>query len=155
MNFPNDYVGVFPELSVDNSKKTSNASKEYNCIAWAANDTTRVWWPDEDGVGYWPEGALREVTLDSFIQAYGTLGYVICSNGDLEVGFEKIAIYASSAEPKHAARQLSDGTWTSKLGFHETFSIDIKHDSPELVAGKDYGAVVQFMKRNNCSGKEQ
>ncbi|MCG8587287.1 MAG: hypothetical protein MI757_21490 [Pirellulales bacterium] len=43
----------------------------------------------------------------------------------------------------HAARQLPDGRWTSKLGKAE----DIEHDSANDVAGGLYGEVVEFMKR--------
>jgi hypothetical protein len=55
--------------------------------------------------------------MSAFIQAYKSLGYELCDNSELEAGFEKIAIYATSdGEPTHAARQLSVGLWTSKLG---------------------------------------
>jgi hypothetical protein len=43
----------------------------------------------------------------------------------------------------HAARQLPDGQWTSKLGKY----VDIEHSAPEDVAGGVYGEVMQFMKR--------
>ncbi|MCH7504396.1 hypothetical protein IID04_02010 [PVC group bacterium] len=40
-------------------------------------------------------------------------------------GFEKIIIYVSKdGITQHAARQMSDGKWTSKLGR----SFDVKHD---------------------------
>lgn len=44
---------------------------------------------------------------------------------------------------KHAARQLSSGAWTSKLGK----DVDIEHDTPDDVAGGLYGEVVQLMRR--------
>jgi hypothetical protein len=44
--------------------------------------------------------------------------------------------------PTHAARQLPDGTWTSKLGISE----DIQHALDDL-AGAVYRAVVQILKR--------
>lgn len=43
----------------------------------------------------------------------------------------------------HAARQLPNGLWTSKLGQLE----DITHATPQVIAGSDYGEVMQFMKR--------
>ena len=43
----------------------------------------------------------------------------------------------------HAARQLADGWWTSKLGPAE----DIRHRTPQALAGDQYGQVVAFMKR--------
>jgi hypothetical protein len=143
MEFPGDIFQIFPNLTLDNSKPKSPATPEYNCIAWAANDAERFWWPDKFGVGYWPCTVPREVTLESFVLAYGTLGYAVCEDGDLEKGFEKIAIYANDNAPTHAARQLDNGKWTSKLGSGQ----DIEHDSLDILTGNIYGAVVQFLKR--------
>jgi len=84
--------------------------------------------------------------MDAFAMTYGTLGYVVCQDGTLEDGYEKIVIYAkgsSSLEPTHAARQLANGRWTSKLGQLE----DIEHDSPVVVEGPSYGKAVLYMKR--------
>jgi hypothetical protein len=60
----------------------------------------------------------------------------------LESGFEKIALYALEGHPKHAARQLPDGAWSSKLGKY----IDIAHSLNGL-EGTVYGQVVGFLKR--------
>jgi hypothetical protein len=62
---------------------------------------------------------------------------------ELEQGQEKIAIYARDGEPTHAARQLEDGSWTSKLGP----SVDISHAATSAVEGSLYGAVVRYMRR--------
>jgi hypothetical protein len=98
--------------------------------------------------GYWPEGAPRAVTLDAFVAAYGTLGYVRCADGNLEAGFEKVVVYCRSGKPTHAARQLPTGEWTSKLGK----DLDISHDTPEEVCTyharcMEYGSPTQFLKR--------
>ena len=61
----------------------------------------------------------------------------------MDVGYEKIAIYALDQKPTHAARQMNTGAWTSKLGVEE----DIVHDRPELLAGPCYGNVAQYMRR--------
>jgi len=37
----------------------------YNCIAFAAGETHRWWWPMG---AYWPEPAPRDETVDSFIR---------------------------------------------------------------------------------------
>jgi hypothetical protein len=85
----------------------------------------------------------REVTLDGFRAAFATLGYVACPGQDLEPGFERIALFANDRlVPKHAARQLPSGRWTSKLGKLE----DIEHALHDL-EGTLYGTVVLFMKR--------
>ena len=81
------------------------------------------------------------------MDAYSQLGYVECSNGELEAGSEKIAIYATNSSsgqmPTHAARQLKNGSWTSKLGEFE----DISHLGVGDVECPDYGSVVAFMIR--------
>jgi hypothetical protein len=61
----------------------------------------------------------------------------------LEPGFEKVVLYGSALLYTHAARQLPNGKWTSKLGA----LADIEHDTPEDVAGGVYGEVAGFMKR--------
>jgi hypothetical protein len=121
---------------------TSVATPSYNCIAWAAGDLTRVWWPDRQRVAFWPKEVSRTETLQSFVAAYRTLGYEPCESGELEIGFEKIAIFLRGGLPKHAARQLPDDRWTSKLGRDQ----DIAHDLHGL-EGNNYGRVKQFMRR--------
>lgn len=143
MSEPPDLEVSFPQLAIDGYRLTSPATPDYNCIAWAAKDVTRFWWPDPWNQYYWPPNAAREVTLQAFEQAYGTLGFEKCEAGSLEPGFEKIAIYTKSSVPFHAARQLPDGCWTSKLGSRE----DIEHDKISGVEGHEYGTVSMFMKR--------
>src|SRR4051812_38275073 len=90
---------LFPNLrEVTSFKVTSVQTPQYNCIAWAADDQSNWWWP-MDGK-FWPEGAPRELTVDAFLAAFATRGYVRCEDGSLEEGFEKVALYArSSGEP--------------------------------------------------------
>jgi hypothetical protein len=123
----------FPNLNHGGWQITSDPSEDYNSIAWAAGLTSRWWWPD--GLEDWPAGAPCEETITAFAAALGTTGYVPCDNGDWEVDTEKVALYAIGDRPKHAARQLPNGKWTSKLGAGH----DIEHDS--------LGAVVLFLKR--------
>ena len=126
---------------------TSWPTDAYNCIAWAAGDQYYWWWPDPDGEFYWPPGVDRVATVAAFIAAFQTLGYEPCDSPDLEPGFEKVAIYAVGDSTKHMARQLSSGTWTSKLG--EWW--DIAHDSVDGVQDPPhrvhYGARRQIMRR--------
>lgn len=116
-----DVPSPFPNLDPSNARITSSASATYNCVAWAAGDTTAWWWPEPQLQGYhWPPGVPRNVTLQSFVLAFEHLGYRVCTSGMLEEGVEKIALYAASdGEPTHAARQLANGGWTSKLGMAE------------------------------------
>jgi hypothetical protein len=110
-----------PELATAGYEITSEATIVYNCIAWAAGDPSQWWDCDEDGPidipgCYWPEGAKHGTHLDALISAYETRGYSICRDSSLEEGFEKVALYAKEGEWRHAARQLVDGRWSSKLG---------------------------------------
>jgi hypothetical protein len=133
---------AFPILEKDGFDETSPASAKYNCIAWAAGQETDWWWPYQHPDYYWPEGQPHEVTLRAFILVFESLGYQQCENGDLEADFEKIAIYALNGKPTHAARQLRDGRWTSKLGR----DIDISH-TPSGLEGPAYGQVAVYLKR--------
>ena len=138
-------VDWFPALSQDAAfKKTSDQSAGYNCIAFAAGDDTEWWWPIQ-GMGrkvYWPEWAPRDLTLAAFTAAYEGLGYRTCRNGKRQRGWQKIAIYVSAANvPTHAAVQMSDGRWKSKLGAF----IDIRHSATESLAR--YGSVAAYMRR--------
>lgn len=133
-------IGEFPNLRQVRFSLESDPTIEYNCIAWAAGETHRRWWPFN---AYWPNGAARELTLEAFIAAFATLRYEPCDSGILEDGFEKVAIYVRAGSPKHMARQLEDGQWASKLGNED----DIYHETLDGVEGYLYGTVVQFMRR--------
>lgn len=143
MTSPENIEKIFPNLLIQGYSITSTATPEYNCIAWAADDDEVWWWPDSMNTAYWPPQIQREETIEAFIQAYETLGYVQCGTPDYEEGFEKIAIYEKDGKPTHAARQLSIGRWTSKLGELE----DIGHHALEGLHGQAYGTVAAFMKR--------
>ena len=140
----NDHLqSRFPRLKESAYCVTSPQSVFYNCIAWAAGDTNRPWWPDALFQYYWPKDAPREVNLEAFCAAFSPLGYRPCETGEPEEGFEKVAIYNSpDGKPTHMARQLRLGVWTSKLGDLE----DIEH-SLEGLEGSAYGSVAFFLKR--------
>jgi len=135
-------TSLFPDLARTGFHITSPMDATYNCIAWSVGDTARWWWPDPGGFDFWPPGTPRDRTVDAFIQALGTAGYAPCADGSMESGWEKVALYATHEGPTHAARQLPNGHWTSKLGPDE----DIEHDLAGLVSAI-YGSVIQFMRR--------
>lgn len=145
----------------------SSVKGSYNCIAWAAHDPHNWWWPSEDG--YWPSWIKREDTVFCFIKTFRWLGYRVCESSNQQYGFEKVALYAihrshrptlipntlnelnTDWQPTHMARQLPDGTWTSKCGWAE----DITHytldalDSYGRAFGSinKYGCAVLYMRR--------
>jgi hypothetical protein len=135
---------IFPNLHDENHKVTSPQTPEYNCIAWAAGDNERWWWPGIHPHVYWPPGFPRVETIENFIDVFATLGYEICDNGDLEPDFEKVVLYADSfGKPTHMARQLESGAWTSKLGPNH----DIEHKTPDTITGPLYGEAVKILRR--------
>src|ERR1035437_7841405 len=82
-----------PNLTADNCVVKSDPTNRYNCIAWAAGENFRNWWPDPWGIGYWPPGVVREVTVSAFMLAYGIIGFTLCFDGSLEPGVQKLALY--------------------------------------------------------------
>lgn len=131
---------IFPKLTDDNSRVTSEAAY-YNCIAWAAgrNDT----WLEPVPGCEWPDGLEREFTPKVVEKLFANLGFETCDGKEHERGFEKIAIYGLEGECTHAARQLPDGKWTSKLGLRH----DIEHSCPHDLEGEDYGEILCLMKK--------
>jgi hypothetical protein len=137
-----DLESIFPRLRGAAYQITSPATEVYNCVAWAAQDVGRWWWPDLLKQRYWPAGVIRLETLTAFQELFVALGFVDCQDESLEPGVEKIALFADDQGPQHAARQLPNGRWTSKLGELE----DVEHDLHDL-EGVEYGNVVLVMRR--------
>jgi len=132
---------AFPNLKDAGYQITSPQNRKYNCIAWAVGDQSR-WWQPEPSIFYWPAGVDREISVEAYVAAFAAVGYVECDGDQPEDGCEKIALYALNNKPTHAARQLNNGLWTSKLGQVE----DVEHTLDGLVGNK-YGTVIKFLKR--------
>lgn len=146
-------IAAFPGLKDDpDFKITSPSDPNYNCIAWAYHYNNRWMWPGGveekvmDGFHYWPDGIEDSTDVAAFIEAFRKTGYEICEDYGFEEGFRKIALYVKqgSSECTHAARQLNNGKWTSKLGDYH----DIQHGTPYTLEGRVYGVVHCIMKRD-------
>lgn len=138
----------FPHLASLGYVATSAADARYNCVAWATGDTTRNWDCTRPG-GYWPPGADPGETVDHLIALFRLQGYEVCTDGEPEPDSEKVALFADAdGEWQHAARQLSNGQWTSKLGELE----DIVHPRLDAVVSSDYGQVVCYLRRSRAPG---
>lgn len=125
--------------------ETSHPTRRYNCFAWAAGEDFRRW--DVVPGYYWPPGVMRSTAVDFVIEAYRTRGYEICADRSVEPGFDKIVIYAKPGRiGSHAAIQLLDGRWSSKLGDEE----DITHETPESLESTIYGKPFCFMSRSRA-----
>ncbi|MFM9909954.1 MAG: hypothetical protein ACKVOW_11420 [Chitinophagaceae bacterium] len=133
----------FPNSKVDPFLVTSPQTAHYNCIAWAYGDNSKWFWPDISNIYYWPLEIPREEKVEYFVLLFKSIGYEVCNNGDLEEHYQKIAIYTDKfGKPTHAARQLENGFWTSKLGQH----FDVTHTIFSMQDGS-YGNVALFMQR--------
>ena len=163
----------FPKLFNAGYEKTSDETGHplslgsYNCIAWAAEDTRHgFWWPND--YLYWPWWIKREDTVACFVKTFRSLGYQVCLGSGKEFLFHKLALYAIHRshnpmavpnslndlrdwEPTHMARQLPDGSWTSKCGPNEDithFTLDaLESYGLKYGAGDEYGCPVVYMKR--------
>jgi hypothetical protein len=127
---------VFPRLPESDYEVTSEATTLYNCVAYAADDMLRKWDcpPFPQPAYYWPPGAKRGQDLVALQSAFEAIGYVICESGELEEGFDKVALYSDAGgEWQHAAKQDEFGQWSSKLGDWE----DVRHATVESVGGSD------------------
>jgi hypothetical protein len=124
------YLGTNYEVLGPNTGPAAKAGS-YNCIAWTVGITNRWQWP-----GY---------TVTSFDTYYGGFGYRRISSLDYryQPGVAKIVLYGKkkadgSIETTHGARQLKDGTWSSKLGGLAL----IRHQTPDSLDGPSYGRPV-------------
>ncbi len=134
----------FPNLHRSDYRLTSPETDEYNCFAWAAHINDNRWDPTNNW--YWPIGVPRSVTLPSAQAAYESLGFELCTSDALENGYEKIAIYVKDdGQLAHAARQLANGSWTSKLGDWP----DIEHATLTALEGSYYGHVEAILRRHS------
>ena len=105
----------FPRLHHEPFQVKSPRTIKYNCIGYAAGDENNVWWP---GGKYWPGGVQQGRFRSCVRRGLWDSGYECCNSDAVEPGFEKVVFYVDEQRGRvtHAARQLSDGRWTSKLG---------------------------------------
>ena len=137
----------FPRLAAAGSyDRTSDKTSNYNCIAWAINRNDDWWWPEPDA--YWPDPSATKPTVDAFGQVFEDLGYRRAKSLDRDWGYEKIALYVdSNGTPTHAARQLPNGEWTSKLGH----GWDITHRTLDDLYQSIYGTALHVWRRRIVS----
>lgn len=136
----------FPNLNSENHFVSSPRTRVYNCIAWAAGLNDRWLWPT---TFFWPIKTHTKESIDSFVDYFESLDFRECDDSDLEKNYEKIALFAQENKkgrlvPTHAARQLDNGHWTSKMGE----DVDIIHQAVDNVSGPADGNPIKFMKRH-------
>jgi hypothetical protein len=139
MERPSWIAKEIPTLREDDYEVTSQPSEDYNCIAWAAGDSS-AWWSYLPGYR-WP--GTRSEDIESLVEVFTSLGYEECPVGDPEDGYEKVVLYAERGRWTHASRLTPGGEWVSKLGV----SVDIRHRSAASLTGPYYGQVHCYMRR--------
>jgi hypothetical protein len=131
---------LFPN-SFQTFEPTSPSTYTYNCIAWAAGDDTRWWWPDVDS--YWPDTGMKGKSPRHLCRAFETLGYESCDmDATFDPNYDKVALFELDGRMTHAARQLGEDAWTSKAGNFTDFTHPL-----HALDGTDYGAVFLIMRR--------
>ncbi|GAA3809346.1 hypothetical protein GCM10023083_50110 [Streptomyces phyllanthi] len=138
----------FPGLKEVSYRLTSPQDTRYNCIAWAAGDSTRWWEPSGMGGHYWPSGLPTgkfngAYNVSWYVEAFKRCGYQACDTEAPERGFGKVAIFSKGGDGSHAARQIPDGQWASKLGRSE----DIVHGTLASIEGETYGNVFCLLRK--------
>lgn len=118
---------------------TSEQDESHNCIAYAAGIIDE-WWSHETGYK-WP--VTRSPLIESLVAVFASIGFEECKSPAIEPGFQKVALYKDGSMWTHAAKQLENGKWKSKLGPDE----DIEHDSAECLCGVFYGTIHCYMRK--------
>jgi hypothetical protein len=123
-DFPN--LGRYEVLATSTPKGKKKVI--YNCIAHTVRIYDKWVWPGAN--------------VSDFDKLYGSIGYKRIQKLDYRFNtkLDKIVLYAKrgkngNIECTHGARQLADGTWTSKLGQGPL----IRHATPASVSGPSYG----------------
>jgi RTX calcium-binding nonapeptide repeat (4 copies) len=137
--FPGLAGGRFEVLSASTPHPDSNGGivdGTYNCIAWSLGE-----------VNHWvnPVTSAGSNPLAGMDQLYAAKGYHRVNGLDyrLQAGVQKVVVYARVSngwitDVTHAALQMGDGSWTSKLGGQPL----IRHLSPDDLDGDAYGRPV-------------
>ena len=136
------FINGFPNLYGEGFEIVDQPSNRYNCIAYAAADTSEWWWPD--GINYWPPWATRDNRMESLEEVFAGLGYEQCDDSDPEDGYQKVALYEIQSGFQHAAAQMPNGRWRSKMGRGPV----IEHRNPDSLSSGIYGNPTIFMRRN-------
>ena len=132
---------AFPRLLSEGFEIVGEPTDQYNCIAYAAGDTTKPWIHYTDH--YWPEYASRSGNIQSLVEVFAGLGFKECDDSSVEDNYEKVALYEQQDKWEHAAIQTPNGRWRSKMGQE----VVIEHRSPESLSGGMYGNPTIYMRR--------
>ena len=133
----------FPKLVDEEFEIICPASDRYNCVAYAAGDTGQPW--SDEPEDYWPPQVARNPSIAGLENLFRWLGFKKCNGPKLEASYQKVALYASQGLWTHAALQMPNGRWRSKLGI----GVLIEHRTPLSVTGDLYGNVYLCMRKKS------
>ena len=105
-------------------------------------------WPD--GINYWPPWATPTARMESLQEAFAGMDFELCSEAETERGYLKVALYEMQGAAKHAAIQMPNGRWRSKLGRGPV----IEHLSPDSLSGGPYGNPTVTMRRVKAANED-
>ena len=134
-------TAAFPKLASEDFEIVEQPSEQYNCIAYAAGDTSQ-WW-DHSPRHYWPAHATRSSSIENLKEVFIGLGFEQCQDSSAEDDYQKIALYEQQGVWTHAAVQTPSGRWRSKMGQGPV----IEHSSPESLSSGPYGNPTITMRR--------
>ena len=134
---------AFPNSQAEPFEITSRETGDYNCIGWAVGDSTKFYWPGPSEFFFWPNEIPRNESLETFQLFFNSLVTKSVPTASWKRAFKKSRFLKKNGLPTHAARQLADGFWTSKLDVLE----DVKH-SLGAISGGFYGEIALFLRKN-------
>ena len=79
----------------------------------------------------------------SLTEAFAGKEYERCNDYEAEVGYQKVALYEAQDLIQHAAAQMPNGRWRSKMGRGPV----IEHHSPNSLSGGPYGNPTIIMRK--------
>jgi len=142
-----------PHLEAVQFDVRSATDRDYNCVAWAAGDDTKIWSPAV-GVGgkllggyFWPDSVPKLPTVRATEMVFELEGFSTTDISDTasEQGVQKVAIfgYDQIGLVTHAARQAPSGRWCSKMGDCG----DIEHELRDIEGGV-FGELRTIMRKD-------
>ena len=96
---------------------------------------------------YWPPGALRDDDnndIEALMRCFAEIGYQECDNGDLEIGYEKIA-YTQSRRAIGSTRRFSRIMVNGAANWETVTMLSII--LLIVLRGRLYGKVMCYMRR--------
>ena len=90
-----------------------------------------------------PPWATLTNRIESLKEAFTGLGYEQCHDRGATAGYQKVALYEAQGRMQHAAIQMPNGRWRSKMGRGPV----IEHRNPNSLSGGRYGQATIIMRR--------